>query len=421
MNRIYFDYAASTPVDPEVRRDMEPYFAEKFGNPGSLHAFGQEAIASVDAAREILLGAIGASPADGFREIIFTGSATEANNYALRGAATAFADSHPGAVPEIIVSAIEHESVLETARDLARHGLAEIKYVPVNREGAVDEKKIKGVLTKNTAIVSVMYGNNEVGTIQPIREIARVVREFKEDAGAPHFPFFHTDVAQAFQFLECNVEDLGIDLMTLSAHKIYGPKGVGALYIKGFGKEKNAVHLRAIISGGGQEFGLRSGTENVPSIVGLAKAVTLAAHAREAECARISALAARFCAGLKTIFPEAEVNGPKGDTAGRGEIGGDEKAGKRLPHILNIYFPGHDAQDLLAKFDLRGLAASSGSACRSRAAEPSYVIEALGHTPARAKSSIRFSFGRPTTPEEIDAARAIVKAALARSPDGKRS
>src|SRR5258708_2568781 len=387
MKRIYLDYAASTPVDPRVLAAMQPYFSEKSGNPGSLHSFGQEAIAAVDASRESIARSIGA----GFREIIFTGSATEANNLALRGVVARFREGADER-PRIIISSVEHESVLETAHDLEREGV-EVVYLPVNNAGIVDLKKLKENLTANTVLVSVIYAQNEVGTVEPIAEMAKMVREAR---GAGTYPLLHTDAAQAFQFLDCDVKALGVDLMTLSAHKIYGPKGIGALYIR---SDKNLTSLIApIISGGGQEFGLRSGTENVPSIVEFTKAVELAVEVRQQETKRIQELRNQFLAGLKKIFPDLEINGAAINGMETNEIE-TSVAGenlKNLPNILNVYFPGREAQTLLTKLDLAGLAVSSGSACRSRALTASYVIEALGYSKNRAKSSIRFSFGRGT-------------------------
>lgn len=382
MVRIYLDYAASTPLDKRVLRAMDPYFSKKFANPGSLHSFGQEAISAVDASRESIAKSIGAD----FREVIFTGSATEANNLALRGVVAKFKSDHPGVVPKVITSSIEHESVLETARALEGEGV-EVVYLPVDREGVVDLDALKAALDERAVLVSIMYANNEVGTIQPIREIARIIKDVIKSPDRR--PLLHTDAAQAFQFLDCNVRTLGIDLMTFSSHKMYGPKGVGALYIHNKGAKKEA--LVPIITGGGQEFGMRSGTENVPAIVGFAKAVELASASREAESKNIEALRERLWGGIKKAFPEAESNGPSASSG-------------RLPNILNVYFPGNSAEDLLTKFDLHGVAVSSGSACRSRATEASYVLLALGHSKERTRESIRFSLGRLTTKREIDGA-----------------
>jgi len=482
--KIYLDYAAATPVDPRVFRAMKPYFTDAFGNPGSLHSFGQEAIAAVDQSRETIARAIGAE----FREIIFTGSATEANNLALRGMVAEWQSGRAAGTehvpqfrspatlqPRIIISAIEHESVLETARDLEKNG-AEVVYLPVNRQGIVNLKKLEESLNERTVLVSVMYANNEIGTIQPIAEIAKVVQKFrdkdkvtgiKEEKNVPlslspyPCPIFHTDAAQAFQFLDCNVQNLGMDMMTLSAHKIYGPKGAGALFMKhgagGKGK-KNSISnvplaMSPLLAGGGQEYGLRSGTENVPAIVGFAKAVELLFQCSEEhqnegkktfQCSEehwnkeIAGLRDRLWRGIKKICPQAEINGV--DLSANSESVANERILKfakgplfaeALPNILNVFFPGHAAQDLLTQFDLHGLAVSSGSACRSRAMESSYVIEALGlgqgtrdkdnrqtgtdpiiHVPlsmSRARSSLRFSLGRPTTKQEIDAALKIIK------------
>lgn len=412
---IYLDYAATTPVDMRVARAMEPYFGVtggKFGNPGSLHSFGQEAIAAVDRARETIAKSIGAE----FREIIFTGTATEANNLALRGIVgtlrMANAGLKDGQNPRVIVSTIEHESILETARDLERDGV-EVIYLPVNTHGIVDLEKMKASLNERTILVSVMYANNEIGVIQPISKIAKIIQEFRnrQSPTGNRLPVFHTDAAQAFQFFDCDVREIGVDLMTLSSHKIYGPKGAAALFVRGTGgKQKNKSDiavLRPIIFGGGQEFGLRSGTENVPSLVGFAKAIELVAAVREKESKRIGVLKDYLWRGIKKIYPEAKANGAApNDAASSGEV---------LPNILNVYFPDRAAQDLLTRFDLAGLAVSSGSACHSRALEPSYVIKALGaadNWKDRAKSSIRFSLGRPTARQDAAAALKIIKEVL---------
>lgn len=372
--RVYFDYAASTPVDSRVETAMRPYFLSKFGNPVSLHAFGQEAMAGVDGAREKIAKALGID----FREIVFTASATEANNLALRGSVNLALKR-----PVIVVSSIEHESVLETARDLERSGI-ELRYWPVDQKGLIDLVRASSLLDDRVLMVSVMYANNEFGTIEPIPALAKIIRERSPKA------LFHVDAVQALQFLNCRPRDIGADLMTFSAHKIYGPKGIGILYVR------SGTKLRPIITGAGQEFGLRSGTTDVPLIVGLAKALELVLKNRESETKRMGDLKQYFFRELKKLCPKVERNG--------GE--------PSLPNILNIYFPGYVAHDLLIKFDLQGLATSSGPACRSRSSEPSYVSRALGYSPERARGSIRFSFGRPTTRQEIDKALAIIKNCL---------
>ncbi len=399
MKRIYFDYAATTPVDKEVIKAMAPYLNEKFGNPGSLHFFGQEALAAVDASRETIAKTVGAD----FNEIIFTGSATEANNLALRGIAKfsskQFTLCKKNSPLRIIISSIEHESILKTARDLEKEG-AEVIYLPVDRRGFVDLKKLEKSLNEQTILVSIMHANNEIGTIQPITEIAKIIKAFKSERlmfsqknntlnPKPYtlYPVFHTDAVQSFQFLDCNVNNLGVDLMTLSGHKIYGPKGIGALYLA------NRVQPRPIITGGGQEFNLRSGTENVSSIVGFGKAVELSVKSRAKETERINYLTDYFRKEIKKIHPQAEINGEN----------------PKLPNILNINFPGQNAQDLLIKLDINGIAVSSASACSARALKPSYVLKAIGLPNNKIKNSLRFSFGRPTTKKEIAFALKIIK------------
>jgi cysteine desulfurase len=399
MRRLYFDHAASTPVDPRVLRAMKPYFLREFGNPGSLHSFGQKAIAAVDAARESMGKLVGAKH---FREIIFTSGATEANNLALRGAVEFYKKSHPDiARPRIIISAIEHESIFETAKDLEQYGV-EVITLSVNKEGVIDIVALKDALNESTVVVSVMHVNNEVGTIQPLREIKFMIGAFRKESSNSEYPLFHTDAAQSFPYLYCDVGLIGVDMMTLSAHKMNGPKGVGALYIRRDEKafpDSGGFPLAAQVTGGGQEFGVRSGTENVPGIAGFAKAAQLAAAARGKTATRITLLRDELWKRVKAIAPSAEINGPIGDA--------------KAPHILNIYFPGHAAQDLLTRFDRAGLASSSGSACRSRAAESSYVVEALGYSKDRAGSSIRFSLGKATTKGDVAAAAKIIKTTLA--------
>jgi len=411
MRHLYFDHAASTPVDPRVLRAMKPFFLKEFGNPGSLHFFGQQAIGAVDASRETLGKLIGAK---NFREMIFTSGATEANNLALRGAVEFYKKKNPDVRPRIIISSIEHESIFETADILERSGV-EVVRLPVNKEGVIDIVALKDALNENTVVVSVMHVNNEVGTIQPLREIKFMIDAFRKaapgaDAAHPAvYPLFHTDAAQSFPYLYCDVELLGVDMMTLSSHKTYGPKGVGALYIRRDEKafsENGGFPLIAQVAGGGQEFGLRSGTENVPGIVGFAAAARIAVDVRGKVSTRIAALRDDLWGRIKAMSA-AEINGPPGDA--------------KAPHILNVYFPGHAAQDLLTRFDRMGLAASSGSACRSRAAESSYVIESLGYSKERAASSVRFSLGKETTKKEFVAAAKIIEKALANKENPRKA
>ena len=397
--RIYLDYAASTPIDHLVIDAMKPYFRELFGNPGSVHLFGQEAIRAVDVSRETIAKAIGAE----FRKIIFTGSATEANNLALRGAVMGAMGHKFGIkknsrtfMPRVVVSAIEHESILETARDLEKRGV-EVIYLPVNKNGVVNLRTLEASLNDRTVLVSVMYANNEIGTIQPIAKIAAIIDDFKKEhyniTTLQHFPLLHTDAAQALQFLDCDVKKLGVDMMTLSAHKIYGPKGIGCLYAR--------QPLTPIITGGGQEFGMRSGTENVPSIVGFAKAVEICSG-RDGVNKHIHELRDFLWRGIKGICPKAEWNGAPSP----------DRRFTTIPNVLNVYFPGREAQDILTRLDLEGIAVSSGSACRARAIEASYVIAAMGYPKERAKASIRFSLGRPTAKKEIEKTLAVIRKIL---------
>lgn len=418
---LYFDYAASTPVDRRVERAMTPYFGRVFGNPHALHGFGQAASAAVFEARRTIARALGAD----YREIIFTGSATEANNLAIRGAIKAYRESHKG-VPKIITTAIEHESVLETCRDLEKDGV-EVAYLPVSTDGLVDLKKLEMALDDRTVLVSVMHANNEVGTIQPISEIAKIIKEFRShperqrrisrdssarppEADKPQndnaaYPLFHTDAAQSFQYLDCRADSLGADLITLSAHKIYGPKGIGALYIR------PTSPISPMITGSGQESGLRSGTDNVPYIVGFAKAVEIADKIRKKEAARIGKLRDYFWQEQQKIkvVPRLRSGTKKkliAEPVEALQLNGSLE--NRLPNNLNIYFPGRKAHDLQIELDLAGIAASPGAACRSAVAKASYVIAEMGFPMERAEGSLRFTLGRQTTKAEIDYAVKIM-------------
>jgi len=438
QKRIYLDYAASTPVDPLVIKAMTPYFDKIFANPHSLHQFGQEASRAVFEARRKLAESIGAD----YKQIVFTGSATEANNLAIRGIAKSIKYQVSSIkYPRIITTTIEHESVLETCRDLERDGV-EVVYIPVSRDGIVDLKKLKAALNERTILVSIMHANNEIGTVQPISEIAEIVRNFRNSKHEARnskqiqnsnsktknnnvsdleaaLPLLHTDAAQSFQYLDCNVDKLGVDLMTLSAHKIYGPKGIGALYVRSsmfdVRIERIAANIQPIITGSGQEFGLRSGTDNVSSIIGFAKAVEIADQVRAKEAKRVGELrdyfwrelqkvVLRLRSGTKKLVVEPAC--PALAVVEALQINGSIK--NRLPNNLNIYFPGHTAQELLIKLDLAGIAASPGAACSTRVSKISYVLEALGFTEKRAGGSLRFSLGRQTIKKDIDSAIKVI-------------
>jgi len=363
-------------MHPDVKKAMEPYFAEDFGNADSLHLFGQRASAAIDKAREGIAGELNAD----FDGIIFTGSATEANNHIIRGAVRSFLKPNTSNLkPKIVISAIEHESILETAEDLEKYGVTIVK-IPVSKEGIIDTATLKKELDENTAIVSVIFASNVIGTIQPIKEIGEIIKNFRKETGS-EYPLFHTDAVQAFQFMKLDMKELGVDALTLSGQKIYGPKGVGALAIR-----KNWISKVApLITGGTQEFAQRAGTQNTPAIVGFGKAVEIVVSSREQEARRIEKLRDDLWSGIKKIVPGAELNGSKEN---------------RLPNNLHVSFPGSDNQELLIRFDQAGIAVSIGSACSIRSRKASRIVLELGLGEERAVNSIRFTLGRNTTDEE---------------------
>lgn len=381
MKKIYLDYAATTPVDKEVLKELLPYFSEKFGNPSSTHYFGQEAIAAVDAARDKIANLLNCLPTgdhpkgDGFNEIIFTGSATEANNLAIKGIAANLKKSH------FITTNIEHESILEPFKELKKFG-HEIAYIKADKNGFINISELEKNIKTNTVLISVIYANNEIGTIQPIKEIGKFIGKInikRKEAGLNRI-YFHADAVQALQFLECRPDWLKVDLMTFSGHKIYGPKGIGALYVR-----KNTP-LAPIILGGGQEFGLRSGTENVPYIVGFAKAMELILKNREKTADKILKLRNKLLDNIIKDNKNSLLNGSRDS---------------RLPNNINIRFPGINNETLLVALDQNGLAVSAGSACSSGAVVASHVLTAIGLTEKQAKESIRITLGRNTTEKEI--------------------
>lgn len=371
---IYLDYAATTPVDPGVLVAMQPYFTDRFGNAGSVHQFGQAARGAVDEARAAVARLIGAQP----KEIVFTAGATEANNAAIFGAAYAreMPDRH------IITSATEHHAVLEPCRWLQAHG-ASLTVLPVDRHGLVEPDAVRRAIRPGTVLVSIMHGNNEIGTLGPVAEIGAIARE--------RGVLFHCDATQSAGILPIDVKALGVDLLSLSAHKRYGPKGIGALYVRA------GVHIEPFLHGGSQERGRRGGTENVPAIVGFGEAARIAAECMPEEAARVGVLRDRLIAGLATI-DGAQFNGHRHD---------------RLPGIVNVSFADADSESLLLALDLEGIAASSGSACTSGSLEPSHVIAALSVPAAFATGTLRFSLGRWTTAEEIEAVLEVLPPVLA--------
>lgn len=365
MKKVYLDHAATSPIKPEVFKAIKPYLQDKFGNPSSIHSFGQEARKAIDEAREKLAQFFNCQPG----EVIFTSGGTEADNLAILG--VVFKSKIKKA--HLITSKIEHHAVLHTCEYLENQGLAEISYIDVDKEGIVDVGDVKKAIKKNTILVTIMYVNNEVGTIQPIGEIGKIIK--KANRKRANKIIFHTDAVQAAGYLSCDVLKLHVDLMTIAGHKIGAPKGIGGLYIR------KATEIESQLHGGAQEYGLRPGTENVAGIVGLGKAVELISDGKQ-----IEKLRDRLIKGLLEI-KNSQLNGSKKD---------------RLANNVNISFKGVEGESILLSLDQAGIAASTGSACTSGTLEPSHVIMAMFNDPVRAHSSVRFSLGEETTPKEID-------------------
>ncbi|MFQ5840046.1 MAG: IscS subfamily cysteine desulfurase [Candidatus Methylomirabilales bacterium] len=363
---IYMDYHATTPVDPEALAAMQPYFREEFGNPSSrTHVFGWNAEAAVERAREQVAALIGARPA----EIVFTSGATEADNLAIKGAAWAYREKGQ----HLITTVIEHHAVLDACRALERDGFR-VTYLPVDKFGLVDPVAVEEAITDETILISVIAAHNEIGTVEPLEEISRVSR----DRGV----LLHTDAAQALGKIPFRVDQIGADLVSLSGHKVYGPKGIGALYVR---LSRPAVRLIPLLDGGGQERGRRSGTQNVPAIVGFGKACEVAGRVMIEEGVRLRALRERLKAGIVGRISQVHVNG---------------HLERRLPGNLNVSFERVEGEALL--LSMKDVAVSSGSACTSTTMEPSYVLLALGVAEDLARASIRFGLGRWSSAEEVD-------------------
>lgn len=382
MNRIYMDNAATTRVTEPVFEAMKPYFCEKFGNPMSVHSFGRESRRAVEEARRQVAAALNADS----REIYFTGCGTESDNWALRGAAYAKGNTRR----TLVTTTIEHHAILHTAEQLEKEGF-KVVYVPVDEFGVVKLDEMERAITEDVFLVSVMTANNEIGTIQPIEEIARMAHA----KGA----LFHTDAVQAIGSVKIDVKAMGIDLLSLSGHKFHAPKGVGALYMK------NSVHIERLIRGGAQERTQRAGTENLASIVGLGKAIELATADIDAHNAKLTGMRDHMISEILARIPETRLNGD---------------ATRRLPGNVNVSVRYIEGESLLLSLDLKGIAASSGSACTSGALDPSHVLLAIGLPHEIAHGSLRLTMNEENTMEEVDtvvkALVEIVKRLRAMSP-----
>ncbi|MGB2897767.1 MAG: cysteine desulfurase NifS [Candidatus Acidiferrum sp.] len=374
MNRVYFDYNATTPVEPEVLDAMLPYFSGEFGNAASIHTPGQRARAAVETAREQVAAVIGARA----QEIVFTSGGTESDNHAIFG----IVEAAGGHEKHVITTAIEHEAVLNACQALEKNGVR-VTFLATNREGQIDLDELRQAVRPETALITVMHANNELGTVQPLEEIGRIAKE--RDI------YFHTDAVQSAGKVPIDVNKIGVDLLSLSAHKFYGPKGIGALYIR------SGTRLRQLLYGGHHQRGFRPGTENVAGIVGLGKAAEIARESLGADARRVSTLRNKLERGLLARVPHARVNGG---------------AASRTPNTTNLVFPGIEGEALLIALDLKGLACSTGAACSSGAVEPSHVLTAIGLPPEEARASLRFSLGRHTTEQEVDFALQVVPSAV---------
>lgn len=380
MRRVYLDHAATTPLDREVLEAMLPYFSEKFGNPSSLHSFGREAHEAIETSREKVADLIGAKD----NEIIFTSGGTESDNLALRGIAYLSRNKLKEEGPHIITSSIEHPAVLETCKDLEKEGF-EIKYLNVDKYGLIDLDELQNSITKGTFLISIMFANNEIGTIEPVEEIGKIARE--------HNVLFHTDAVQAVGKINIDVRKLPVDLLSISAHKIYGPKGAGALFVR------EGVKLKGMQTGGGHEGGIRSGTENVPGIVGLGEACRLAKIRMEDDNSKIKKLRDKLIKGILDSVEESYLNG---------------HLEKRLPNNAHFRFTAIEGESLVLSLDQKGIAASTGSACSSKKLKASHVLLAIGLSPVEAHGSLRLTLGRENTEEDVDYVLEVLPDAIGR-------
>lgn len=377
MQKIYFDHSATTPVDPEVLRAMLPYLKNDFGNASSLHTFGQKARAGVEGAREEVAKFLSCES----KEIIFTSGATESNNLAIVGFVRRARGLDPKRKIHVITSAIEHPSVLEVCRELKKEEV-DVTFLPVSRAGLVRVADLKKAIRPETILISIMYVNNEVGTIQPIKEISQIIKKANVSRDNQDKIYFHTDAVQAANFCDCRVDFLGVDMLSLSAHKIYGPKGVGILFVR------SGVPLWPIVFGGHQEGALRSGTENVAAIVGLGSASKLLADksALKRINVNIQKLRDKLIKGVLQKIPDAVLNGD---------------LEKRVPGNVNFCFKNVEGESILLMLDMEGIAVSTGSACSSGSLEPSHVLSAMGVSPEVSHGSVRVTLGKENSGKEV--------------------
>lgn len=390
---IYLDHAATTPIDPRVLKAMQPYWSDKFANPSALYKAGLEAKDAINSARSEIANVLNAKPS----EIIFTAGGTESNNMAIQGAAINFAKTH-GKPGHIITTPIEHHSVLHVVEALKNYGW-KISYAPIESEGFVDLSALIKLVRKDTALISVMYANNEIGTVEPIAEIGKWLTGLNKARAQKNLPrvLFHTDACQASGALSLDTHELKVDLMTLNGSKIYGPKQTGILYVR------TGVKLETIIHGGGQERDLRSGTENVPGIVGLATALTLAQKEAEKETKRLQALQRHFDDRLSKKVKDIKLNGPLINSKHSKNLRGSElNKINRLPNNINISFKGVEGESLMLYLDSYNIAVATGSACATTSTDPSHVLIALKATQSQAYSAVRFTLGKATTKQQLD-------------------
>jgi cysteine desulfurase len=384
MKRIYLDHGATTPVDKKVLAEIMPYFSEKYGNAMSVHGFGAEANEAMEKARKQTADFFGATP----EEIVFTSGATESNNLTIKGVVAAYYDKNKNTKikPHIITTAFEHHCVLDSCKELEKEGLAEIAFIKPEKDGIISVSDIEKAIKSSTILVSVMYVNNEIGTVQPIAEIGKMIKTRNDTSFTLHasrFPIlFHTDATQAVNYFDCNVEKLGVDLLSMSAHKIYGPKGIGALYIR-----KNTL-IKRVQDGGGQEFGKRAGTHNVPGIVGLGMAISMIKKQEMVKKNKEILELRNYL--IKKVLKEISQTRLNGSQI------------KRSPNNTNFSFRNVEGESLLMMLDMEGIAVSTGSACTSGALEPSHVLMSLGLKPEDAHGSIRMTLGKHTTKKDID-------------------